>query len=124
MIYFCFLIFIIIFLICFSDSIMDSEHQPLAASSSELYSQDAPTTSSAAFSHESMDVTGKSMKEATPWYIPPKRYIIALMAFLGFGKICSSECFSRDLYYGQRCLLNLYSACVDIFSNGWKHYVK
>ncbi|CAG5124437.1 unnamed protein product [Candidula unifasciata] len=68
---------------------MDSEHQPLATSTSELYSQDAPTTSGAAFSHESMDVTGKSMKEATPWYIPPKRYIIALMAFLGFANLYS-----------------------------------
>ncbi|KAH9504502.1 hypothetical protein Btru_062944 [Bulinus truncatus] len=67
---------------------MDSEHQPLASSSTtELYTEDAPPPNAPAFSHESLDVTGKSSPRTTAWYIPPKRYIIALMAFLGFANL-------------------------------------
>lgn len=69
---------------------MDSEHQPLASSSAtELYTEGSQTTDPA-FSHESLDVTGKASSKATPWYIPPKRYIIALMVFLGFGELTIS----------------------------------
>ncbi|XP_059172993.1 sialin-like [Physella acuta] len=68
---------------------MDSEHQPLASSSAtELYTEGSHTTDPA-FSHESLDVTGKASSNATPWYIPPKRYIIALMVFLGFANLYS-----------------------------------
>ncbi|CAL1540560.1 unnamed protein product [Lymnaea stagnalis] len=67
---------------------MDSEHQPLASSSTtELYTQDAPPSNDPAFSHESLDVTGKSNAPTTPWYILPKRYVIAAMAFLGFANL-------------------------------------
>ncbi|RUS84902.1 hypothetical protein EGW08_007312, partial [Elysia chlorotica] len=67
---------------------MESEHQPLAAgASSELYSQDTHTASESAFSHESRDVSSKPRGDGTPWYVLPKRYIIAIMAFLGFANI-------------------------------------
>ncbi|GFR81804.1 vesicular glutamate transporter [Elysia marginata] len=67
---------------------MENEHQPLApGTSSELYSQDTHTASESAFSHESRDVSSKPRGDGTPWYILPKRYIIAIMAFLGFANI-------------------------------------
>ncbi|XP_012945000.1 sialin [Aplysia californica] len=66
-----------------------SEQQPLSSSSTaELYSHEVPSGSDPVFSHESSDVTGKSFnRDKTPWYIPPKRYVIALMTFLGFANL-------------------------------------
>lgn len=66
---------------------MESEHQPLAsASTTELYSHEVPPSSDSAFGHESRDVTSSLKRDEQPWFHIPKRYVIAIMAFLGFGK--------------------------------------
>ena len=67
----------------------DSEHQPLASSTTntELYSQEVAPATDSAFSHESRDVTGAGARaDKTSWFFLQKRYVIALMAFLGFGE--------------------------------------
>ena len=80
---------------------MDSESQPLAASSTELYSQEVTATDSA-FSHESHDPTGPAPDKGNkPWYSLPKRHIIAIMAFLGFGEAVGALISCLLLYPGQ-----------------------
>lgn len=71
---------------------MESEHQPIAADSpsSELYDERAAIKP--AFHHEySESGGGTSRQDKQGWmgFSVPKRYVLAFMAFLGFGKIGS-----------------------------------
>lgn len=70
---------------------MDSESTRLTSAASEQYTEPAGGAALAdnqpAFSHECDSGTSRSADDGSRWWVVPKRYLVALLAFLGFANI-------------------------------------
>ncbi|KAK7471778.1 hypothetical protein BaRGS_00035600 [Batillaria attramentaria] len=69
---------------------MDSENTRLTSAQGDQYTGpsdgEASATNQPAFSHE-YDGSSRTMDDGSRWWSVPKRYLVALMAFLGFANI-------------------------------------